>query len=85
MTSFVQPPSARAAGASLQGTVSEVTFSGCRAPEGMSAGGAARRALLVLSAIEGALVLARARRDLIPLRAVRDELAALAPHGAGVL
>jgi hypothetical protein len=51
----------------------------------MSAGGAARRALLVLSAIEGALVLARARRDLIPLRAVRDELAALAPHGAGVL
>jgi TetR/AcrR family transcriptional regulator, lmrAB and yxaGH operons repressor len=39
---------------------------------------AARRALLVLSAIEGALLLSRARRDLAPLEAVRDELAALA-------
>ncbi len=50
--------------------------------EGLVAGGleparAARRALLVLSAIEGALLLARARRDLAPLEAVRDELAAL--------
>ena len=35
---------------------------------------AERRALLVLSAIEGALLLARARRDLAPLRAVREEL-----------
>jgi TetR/AcrR family transcriptional repressor of lmrAB and yxaGH operons len=38
---------------------------------------AARRALLVLSAIEGALILARARRDLAPLQAVREELLAL--------
>jgi TetR/AcrR family transcriptional repressor of lmrAB and yxaGH operons len=38
---------------------------------------ARRRALLVLSALEGALVLARARRDLAPLRAVREELVAL--------
>lgn len=45
--------------------------------EGMSPGQAQRRALLVLSAIEGALLLARVRRDVAPLRAVRDELAAL--------
>lgn len=38
---------------------------------------AERRALLVLAAIEGALILARARRDLTPLAAVRDELVAL--------
>jgi TetR/AcrR family transcriptional repressor of lmrAB and yxaGH operons len=38
---------------------------------------AERRALLVLSAIEGALMLARARRDLAPLRAVREELRTL--------
>jgi len=37
---------------------------------------AERRALFVLSAIEGALMLARARRDTAPLRAVGDELAA---------
>jgi TetR/AcrR family transcriptional regulator, lmrAB and yxaGH operons repressor len=38
---------------------------------------AERRALLVLSAIEGALILARAKRDLAPLLAVREELRAL--------
>ena len=45
--------------------------------EGLDPEQAARRALLVLSAIEGALLLARARRDLAPLEAVRDELEAL--------
>jgi TetR/AcrR family transcriptional repressor of lmrAB and yxaGH operons len=39
---------------------------------------AERRALLVLSAIEGALLLARARGELGPLTAVREELVALA-------
>jgi AcrR family transcriptional regulator len=38
---------------------------------------AARRAALVLAAIEGGLILARARRDLKPLRAVRQELVEL--------
>jgi TetR/AcrR family transcriptional repressor of lmrAB and yxaGH operons len=38
---------------------------------------ARRRALLTLSAVEGALVLARAQRDAEPLHAVRDELLAL--------
>jgi len=51
--------------------------------ERMLAGGMARetadrRALLVLAAVEGALILARARRDLVPLRAVREELLELA-------
>jgi TetR/AcrR family transcriptional repressor of lmrAB and yxaGH operons len=46
--------------------------------EGLSAEAAARRALFVLAAIEGALLLARARKDPAPLRAVREELAALA-------
>lgn len=46
--------------------------------DGLDSGQAARRALLVLSAIEGALLLSRARRDLVALEAVRDELAALA-------
>jgi len=45
--------------------------------DGLDPAAATRRALFVLSAIEGALLLARARRDLAPLRAVRDELAAL--------
>jgi TetR/AcrR family transcriptional repressor of lmrAB and yxaGH operons len=44
---------------------------------GVSAPVAERRALLVLSAIEGALILARARRDLAPLAAVREELRTL--------
>jgi TetR/AcrR family transcriptional repressor of lmrAB and yxaGH operons len=44
---------------------------------GMSAAAAERRALHVLAAIEGALLLARARRDLGPLQAVRAELLAL--------
>jgi TetR/AcrR family transcriptional repressor of lmrAB and yxaGH operons len=48
---------------------------------GMDEDTAARRALLALSAIEGALILARARRDLAPLHAVREELLAL--HGPG--
>jgi TetR/AcrR family transcriptional regulator, lmrAB and yxaGH operons repressor len=41
---------------------------------GMTETGAARKALLLLSAIEGALVLARARRDLAPFAALRAEL-----------
>jgi TetR/AcrR family transcriptional repressor of lmrAB and yxaGH operons len=44
---------------------------------GLTAEAAERRALLVLAAIEGALILARARRDIGPLTAVRDELIAL--------
>lgn len=42
--------------------------------EGMDRVAAERRALLALSAIEGALMLARARRDLRPLLAVKQEL-----------
>jgi TetR/AcrR family transcriptional regulator, lmrAB and yxaGH operons repressor len=45
---------------------------------GLNAEAAERRALLVLAAIEGGLILARARRDTAPLTAVRDELSALA-------
>jgi len=41
---------------------------------GVEAGAAERRALLVLSAIEGALLLSRARRDTAPLLAVAEEL-----------
>jgi TetR/AcrR family transcriptional regulator, lmrAB and yxaGH operons repressor len=44
---------------------------------GLDAGTARRRAVLALAAIEGALILARARRDLEPLAAVREELVAL--------
>jgi TetR/AcrR family transcriptional repressor of lmrAB and yxaGH operons len=44
---------------------------------GLSAPLARRRALLVLSAIEGALIVARAKRDLAPLHAVREELVGL--------
>jgi len=44
---------------------------------GLDPAAAARRAVLVLSAIEGALILARARRDVAPLTCVREELAAL--------
>ena len=47
------------------------------AADGLDRAAAARRALFVLSAIEGALILARARRELTPLHAVRDELVAL--------
>ena len=46
--------------------------------DGMDRERASRRALFVLSAIEGALLLARARRDLAPLEAVREELASIA-------
>jgi len=42
--------------------------------DGMEPGAARRRSLMVLAAIEGGLVLARARRDTGPLEAVRDEL-----------
>jgi TetR/AcrR family transcriptional repressor of lmrAB and yxaGH operons len=45
---------------------------------GLTAAEAERRALLVLAAIEGALILARARLDTGPLTAVRVELVALA-------
>ena len=41
---------------------------------GMERATAQRRALFVLSAIEGALLLSRARHDVAPLRAVREEL-----------
>lgn len=41
---------------------------------GLSAEVARRRAVLVLAAVEGALILARARNDLGPLTAVRREL-----------
>lgn len=44
---------------------------------GLEPAPAATRALLVLSSIEGALILARTRRSLEPLVAVRDELIAL--------
>ena len=44
---------------------------------GLDAISARRRALLALAAIEGALILARARRDLEPLAAVREELVSL--------
>ena len=44
---------------------------------GMDERAAERRAMLVLASIEGALILARARRDLAPLTAVREELLAL--------
>jgi TetR/AcrR family transcriptional repressor of lmrAB and yxaGH operons len=44
---------------------------------GLEAPAAARRATLVLAALEGALILARARKDLEPLNSVRAELSAL--------
>jgi TetR/AcrR family transcriptional repressor of lmrAB and yxaGH operons len=44
---------------------------------GLDEATARRRAVLALAAIEGALILARARQDLEPLGAVRDELIAL--------
>jgi TetR/AcrR family transcriptional repressor of lmrAB and yxaGH operons len=44
------------------------------AASGLDREASSRRAMLVLAAIEGALILARARRELDPLTAVRDEL-----------
>jgi AcrR family transcriptional regulator len=41
---------------------------------GLAPEAAASKALALLAAIEGALLLARARRDLAPLQAVRDQL-----------
>ncbi|HEX4467554.1 MAG TPA: helix-turn-helix domain-containing protein [Solirubrobacteraceae bacterium] len=46
--------------------------------EGFAPAAARRRALLILCSLEGALILARAARDLAPLQAVREELVALA-------
>ncbi len=68
----------------LRATASEVFGSWLEVVEqrllaaGLSPADAARRALFVLAAIEGALILARAQRDLGPLTAVRDELAGAA-------
>ena len=45
--------------------------------DGIEPAAAERRAVMVLAAIEGALVLARSRRDVAPMHAVRDELNAL--------
>ncbi len=45
---------------------------------GLTAAAAKQRALFILSAVEGALILARAQCDLAPLRAVREEFVALA-------
>jgi TetR/AcrR family transcriptional regulator, lmrAB and yxaGH operons repressor len=47
------------------------------AAEGMEPEAARRRAMLVLAAAEGGLLLARAQRDTAPLLAVRDELQTL--------
>jgi TetR/AcrR family transcriptional repressor of lmrAB and yxaGH operons len=73
-----------AAGAEPIRLTAERVFNGWLAAlqDGLVAGGLApahaeRRALHVLAAVEGALLLARARRDLTPLRAVRDELVRL--------
>ena len=44
---------------------------------GLDPAGADQRALLVLAAIEGALILARARRDVSPLVAVSSQLRSL--------
>lgn len=51
---------------------------------GLAPAAARRRALLVLSAIEGALILARAQHDRGPLTAVREELVALSRQSSGV-
>jgi len=40
----------------------------------MTESSASSKALVLLSAIEGALILSRARRDVTPLAAVRSEL-----------
>jgi len=52
---------------------------------GFAPAAARQRALLVLSAVEGALILARAQHDLAPLQAVREELAALSRQSSGVV
>jgi TetR/AcrR family transcriptional regulator, lmrAB and yxaGH operons repressor len=52
---------------------------------GLAPTAARRRALLVLSALEGALILARAQHDLGPLTAVREELIALSRQSSGVV
>ena len=45
--------------------------------DGLDPADAQQRAVLVLAAIEGALILARAQRDVAPLRAVSAQLRAL--------
>jgi len=52
---------------------------------GLAPAAARRRALLVLSALEGALILARAQHDLAPLTAVREELVTLSRQSSGVV
>jgi TetR/AcrR family transcriptional repressor of lmrAB and yxaGH operons len=47
------------------------------AASGLDREASSRRATLVLAAIEGALILARARREIDPLTAIRDELVQL--------
>lgn len=51
---------------------------------GWSPAAAVPRAILILAAIEGALMLSRARRDTVPLETIGEQLAALArpPHAA---
>jgi hypothetical protein len=47
------------------------------AASGLDREASSRRATLVVAAIEGALILARARREIDPLPAIRDELVQL--------
>jgi len=71
-------PELRAAAASVFDSWLEAIAAHLRAG-GLDAASAERRSLLVLAAIEGALLLARARGNLTPLQAVREELLALTP------
>jgi TetR/AcrR family transcriptional repressor of lmrAB and yxaGH operons len=52
-------------------------FESALVAEGLSLDVSKRRAMLVLAAVEGGLLLARARRDAAPLLAVKEELQAL--------
>ena len=47
---------------------------------GMTETAARRRALMILSALEGALILSRVRQDVGPLQAVREEIVALSDN-----
>jgi TetR/AcrR family transcriptional regulator, lmrAB and yxaGH operons repressor len=69
------PAISQAAAESFSAWTTEIEAVFLRA--GLDARTAGRRATLVLSALEGALILARARRDLEPLSSVREELSAL--------
>jgi TetR/AcrR family transcriptional repressor of lmrAB and yxaGH operons len=68
-----QSPAVRAAASAVFASWLEVLEERLLAG-GLDAGAAKRRSLLALAAIEGALILARARQDLVPLLAVREEL-----------